>query len=64
MLGFISPTRRRKGSATSSSPVVRMVAGLQEGGPGTASPRAKVPHRPHWLDLSSRPLCSTSYGAK
>lgn len=42
MLGFISPTRKRKGSATSSSrPAAWMVAGLQEGGPGTASPRAE-----------------------
>lgn len=42
MLRFISPTRKDKGSATSSSPDVQMVAGLQEGGPGTASPRAEA----------------------
>lgn len=41
MLRFISPTRRLKGSATSSSPAARTAARLQEEGPDTASPRAE-----------------------
>lgn len=41
MLRFISPTRRRKGSATSSSPAVRTATSLQEEGPDAASPRVE-----------------------
>lgn len=45
MLGFISPTRNARVQPPAA---VQMVAKLQEGGPGTVSPRAES-HRPHWL---------------